>query len=59
MSLKIYDVMGSEVTELVNARQAAGVYNINFDASSLASGTYFYKLTAGDFISIKKMVLLK
>ncbi|MCL4280284.1 MAG: T9SS type A sorting domain-containing protein, partial [Ignavibacteriaceae bacterium] len=59
VSLKIYDVMGSEVTELVNARQAAGVYSINFDASSLASGTYFYKLTAGDFISIKKMVLLK
>lgn len=59
VSLKIYDVMGSEVAELVNGRQLAGIYNVNFDASSLASGTYFYKLTAGDFVSIKKMVLLK
>jgi hypothetical protein len=59
VSLKIYDVMGREVAELVNGRQLAGVYNVNFDASSLASGTYFYKLTAGDFVSVKKMVLLK
>jgi hypothetical protein len=59
VSLKIYDVMGSEVAELVNGRQLAGIYNVNFDASSLASGTYFYKLTAGDFVSVKKMVLLK
>lgn len=59
VSLKIYDVMGSEVAELVNGRQLAGIYNANFDASSLASGTYFYKLTAGNFVSVKKMVLLK
>ena len=59
VSLKIYDVMGREVVELASGRQAAGSYNIEFDASSLASGTYFYKLTAGDFISVKKMVLLK
>lgn len=59
VSLKIYDVMGSEVAELVNGRQLAGMYNVNFNASSLASGTYFYKLMAGDFVSVKKMVLLK
>ncbi|MBK9097006.1 MAG: Omp28-related outer membrane protein [bacterium] len=59
VSLKIYDVMGSEVAELVNGRQLAGMYNVNFDASSLASGTYFYKLTAGNFVSVKKMVLIK
>jgi Secretion system C-terminal sorting domain len=59
VSLKIYDVMGREVAELVTGRQAAGSYNVEFDASSLASGTYFYKLTAEDFISVKKMVLLK
>jgi hypothetical protein len=59
VSLKIFDVMGREVAELVTGRQSAGSYNVEFDASSLASGTYFYKLTAGDFISVKKMVLLK
>jgi len=59
VSLKIYDVMGREVAELVSGRQAAGSYNVEFNASSLASGTYIYKLTAGDFISVKKMVLLK
>jgi hypothetical protein len=59
VSLKIYDVMGREVVEVVNERQSVGAYNVEFDAASLASGTYFYKLTAGEFISVKKMVLLK
>ncbi|HSW56371.1 MAG TPA: T9SS type A sorting domain-containing protein, partial [Ignavibacteriaceae bacterium] len=59
VSLKIYDVMGREVVELVNGKQSSGSYNVEFDASSLASGTYFYKLTAGEFVSVKKMVLLK
>jgi hypothetical protein len=59
VSLKIYDVMGREVVELVNGRQTAGAYTVDFDAASLASGTYFYKLTADDFVSVKKMVLLK
>ena len=57
--LKIYDVMGKEIVELVNGKQSTGSYNVEFDAASLASGTYFYKLIAGDFISVKKMVLLK
>ena len=59
VSLKIYDVMGGEVVELVNGKQTAGAYTVDFDAASLASGTYFYKLTAGEFISVKKMLLLK
>jgi hypothetical protein len=59
VNLKIYDVMGREVAVLVNGRQQAGVYEVNFNATSLASGTYFYKLTAGDFVSVKKMALLK
>lgn len=59
VSLKVYDIMGSEVTELVNTEQSAGTYNVQFDASSVASGTYFYKLSAGDFVSVKKMTLLK
>lgn len=59
VSLKIYDVMGREVAQLISDRQPAGNYNIEFNASALASGTYFYKLTAGDFASVKKMLLLK
>lgn len=59
VNLKIYDVMGREVAVLVNGRQQAGTYEVNFNAASLASGTYFYKLTAGDFVSVKKMILLK
>jgi len=57
--LKIYDVMGKEIVELVNGKQSTGSYNVEFNAATLASGTYFYKLIAGDFISVKKMVLLK
>lgn len=59
VSIKIYDISGKEVSSLINKSMEPGVYKINFDASNLASGTYFYKLIAGDFTSIKKMVLLK
>ncbi|MBT8381260.1 MAG: T9SS type A sorting domain-containing protein [Ignavibacteriaceae bacterium] len=59
VNLKIYDVMGREITELVNEKQNAGSHQYYFDASNLSSGIYFYKLTAGDFISVKKMTLLK
>lgn len=59
VSLKIYDVMGREIIELVNGKVSTGTHSIEFDASSLASGTYFYKLTANEFISVKKMILLK
>jgi len=59
VNLKIYDVMGREVAQLINETQNAGTHNYNFDASSLSSGIYFYKLSAGDFVSVKKMTLLK
>jgi len=59
VSLVVYDIMGKEIASLVNGKQAAGKHTIKFDASLLASGTYFYKLSADDFISVKKMVLLK
>jgi len=58
-SLKIYDVLGNEVATLVNEEKPAGNYEVNFNASSLSSGTYFYKLQAGSFIETKKMILLK
>jgi len=59
VSLRIYDIMGREVAKVVNEKQAAGTYDVNFDASDLASGIYMYKLTAGHFVSTRKMVLLK
>ena len=58
-SLKIYDVMGREVSLLVNEFQQPGRYTARFNASSLASGVYMYKLTSGNFSITKKMSLLK
>jgi hypothetical protein len=57
--LKVFDVLGNEVATLVNKEQQPGVYEILFDASSLSSGTYFYKFQAGEFVDTKKMILLK
>jgi hypothetical protein len=59
VSLKVYDVLGSEVTTLVNENKPAGNYEISFDASYLSSGIYFYKLQAGSFVETKKMILLR
>ena len=59
VTLKIYDILGREVATLVNEEKIAGKYQVNFNASSLASGVYIYKLQAGDFVSSKKMLLLK
>ncbi len=58
--LKVFDILGREVSELVNGKLEAGSYNITFDASGLASGVYFYSLyTDGVKIDSKKMVLIK
>jgi hypothetical protein len=57
--LKIYDVLGREVTTLVNEHQEAGYKQVHFDAGNLPSGMYFYKIHAGKFSSVKKMLLLK
>ncbi|HRN71258.1 MAG TPA: T9SS type A sorting domain-containing protein, partial [Candidatus Woesebacteria bacterium] len=59
VTLKVYDILGSEVTTLVNEEKTAGRYEINYNASSLASGVYLYKLQVNDFINVKKMILLK
>jgi hypothetical protein len=59
VSLKVYDILGSEIVTLVNEEKTAGYYNTEFDASSLASGVYFYRLQAGSFVETKKMVLLR
>jgi hypothetical protein len=57
--LKIYDILGNEVVELFNEKKPAGLYEIEFDASTLSSGMYFYRLSSGGFMTTKKMMLLK
>ncbi len=59
VSLKVYDILGKEVANLINENLAPGSYSITFNASALPSGMYFYKLQAGDFTSVKKMTLIK
>ncbi len=59
VTLRVYNVLGQEVTTLVNERQNPGSYTITFNAGNLPSGVYFYRLTAGKFMSVKKLMLLK
>ena len=59
VTLKVYDVLGNEVATLVNEEKPAGNYEVEFDATGLSSGIYLYRLNAGSFSKIKKMVLTK
>lgn len=59
VSLKVFDVLGNEVANLINREVAAGTYNFNFNANSLSSGIYFYQLTTGNYYETKKMNLIK
>ena len=59
VQLKVYDVLGNEVATLVDESQEAGNYEVTFDASQLTSGIYLYRLSAGNFISTKKLILIK
>jgi len=59
VSLKVYNILGDEVATLVNEEKSSGVYNVNFDAAGLSSGMYLYKLQAGSFVEMKKMILLR
>lgn len=59
ISLKIYDINGKELSELVNENLKAGEYKVNFDGKSLPSGIYFYKLATDNFTQTKKMLLVK
>ena len=59
VTLKVYNAIGEEVATLVNDVQQMGSYNVNFDASSLPSGAYMYKIQAGNYVETKKMLLLK
>lgn len=59
VSLKVYDILGKEVAVLVEEYKEIGKYIVNFNGSNLASGIYMYKLEAGNFVSTKKLVLMK
>lgn len=59
VTLKIYDVLGREVKVLVNKELEPGSYSVYFSGSNFPSGIYFYKLTAGNFVQVKKMILVK
>ncbi len=59
VQLKIFDILGNEIAILVNEQKSAGSYTVEFDATSLPSGIYFYQITSGSFSIVRKMVLLR
>jgi len=59
VTLKVYDVLGNKVATLVNEEKPAGNYKVEFEATALPTGIYFYRIQAGNFVEIKKMVLMK
>ena len=59
VQLKVYNVLGKEVATLVNEEKPAGSYEVVFDASDLATCVYLYELRVNDFVSLKKMLLVK
>ncbi len=59
VTLKVYDLLGQEIATLVNEDLATGNYNVNFNASNLTSGIYFYTVTSNNFVATKKMMLVK
>ncbi len=59
VTLKIYDMLGKEISTLVNEIRTAGVYSVDFNAANLSSGAYFYQISAGEFTDVKRMMLIK
>ena len=57
--IKIYNVLGKEISTLVNSVKDSGIHEVNFDASNLSSGMYFYRIEADHFVDQRKMILLK
>ncbi len=59
VTIKVFNILGKEISSLVNGNKNAGEYSVNFDAKNLSSGIYFYRITAGENSDLKKMILLK
>ncbi|MHC1737086.1 MAG: T9SS type A sorting domain-containing protein [Ignavibacteriaceae bacterium] len=59
VSITVFDVLGRELETIVNELQQAGNHKVNFNGSNLSSGVYYYKINAGEFVSVKKMILIK
>jgi hypothetical protein len=59
VSLIVYDMLGREVTVLVNENQQAGNYKVELNAENLSSGIYYYKISSGKYVETRKMILLK
>jgi hypothetical protein len=59
VTLEVYNILGQRIATLVNDERAAGYHEVVFNTSSLASGVYFYRLQAGEFVQTKKLVLLR
>lgn len=57
--IKVYNILGNEITTLVNEYKPAGMYEVEFDAEKLSSGVYFYQLQDGEYTAMKKMILIK
>ena len=57
--MKIFDILGKEIETLIEEELVPGIYEINWDASTLPTGVYFYRLQAGSFVQTKKTLLLK
>jgi hypothetical protein len=59
VTIKVYDILGNEVTTLVNEDKSVGNYSVQFNSSNLASGVYFYNMHAGNYVETKKLILMK
>ena len=59
VTVTIFNILGHEIAMLLDARKVAGTHNLSFDATNLSGGIYFYKVQAGDFVEIKRMVLVQ
>lgn len=57
--LKVYNILGKEVASLVNEVKESGIHSVNFDASTLSSGVYIYKISSNESVQTKRMILIK
>jgi hypothetical protein len=59
VTLRVYNTLGEEVATLIRGDRAAGTFKATWDASGMPSGVYFYRLTAGEYVETRKMILMR